>query len=83
MEGLGHCAACHSPRNFLGARTTPAYGGGSAEGWYAPPLNKDNLSQQPWTKLELVTYLMDGWQREARHGGRADDTGRRCLAQAE
>ena len=66
VEGLGHCAACHSPRNFLGARTTPAYGGGSAEGWYAPPLNKDNLSQQPWTKLELVTYLMDGWQ--AKHG---------------
>ena len=66
VEGLGHCAACHSPRNFLGARTTPAYGGGSAEGWYAPPLNKDNLSQQPWSKLELVTYLMDGWQ--AKHG---------------
>ena len=66
VEGLGHCAACHSPRNFLGARTTPAYGGGSAEGWYAPPLNKDNLSQQPWTKLELVTYLMDGWH--AKHG---------------
>ena len=66
VEGLGHCAACHSPRNFMGARTTPAYGGGSAEGWYAPPLNKDNLSQQPWTKLELVTYLMDGWQ--PKHG---------------
>ncbi len=66
VEGLGHCAACHSPRNVLGARTTPAYGGGSAEGWYAPPLNKDNLSQQPWTKLEFVTYLMDGWQ--AKHG---------------
>jgi mono/diheme cytochrome c family protein len=66
VEGLGHCAACHSPRNFMGARTTPAYGSGSAEGWYAPPLNKDNLSQQPWTKLELVTYLMDGWH--AKHG---------------
>jgi mono/diheme cytochrome c family protein len=66
VEGLGHCAACHSPRNVMGARTTPAYGGGSAEGWYAPPLNKDNLSQQPWTRLELVTYLMDGWQ--PKHG---------------
>ena len=66
VEGLGHCAACHSPRNFMGARTTPAYGGGSAEGWYAPPLNKDNLSQQPWTKIELVTYLMVGWH--AKHG---------------
>ena len=66
VEGLGHCAACHSPRNFMGARTTPAYGGGSAEGWYAPPLNKDNLSQQPWTKVELVVYLMDGWH--PKHG---------------
>jgi len=61
VEGLGHCAACHSPRNFMGARTKPAYGGGSAEGWFAPPLDRDNLSQQPWTKVELVTYLMDGW----------------------
>jgi mono/diheme cytochrome c family protein len=61
VEGLGHCAACHSPRNIMGARTTPAYGGGVAEGWYAPPLNKDNLSQLPWTKVELVVYLMDGW----------------------
>jgi mono/diheme cytochrome c family protein len=50
----------------MGARTTPAYGGGSAEGWYAPPLNKDTLSQQPWTKVELVVYLMDGWH--AKHG---------------
>jgi mono/diheme cytochrome c family protein len=66
VEGLGHCGACHSPRNFMGARTKPAYGGGSAEGWYAPPLNKDNLSQQPWTKTELVVYLMDGWH--AKHG---------------
>ncbi len=66
VEGLGHCAACHSPRNIMGARTTPAYGGGSAEGWYAPPLNKDNLSQQPWTKTEFVVYLMDGWH--PRHG---------------
>ena len=38
----------------------------SAEGWYAPPLNKDNLSQQPWTKVEMVVYLMDGWH--AKHG---------------
>jgi mono/diheme cytochrome c family protein len=66
VEGLGHCGACHTPRNVMGARTTPDYGGGSAEGWYAPPLNKDNLSQQPWTKVELVVYLMDGWH--ANHG---------------
>jgi len=66
VEGLGHCGACHTPRNFMGAETSPAYGGGSAEGWYAPPLNADSLSQQPWTKTQYVLYLMDGWQ--AQHG---------------
>lgn len=66
VEGLGHCGSCHSPRNVMGAETKPAYGGGYAEGWYAPPLTKDNLSQMPWTKNEMVTYLMDGWH--AKHG---------------
>ncbi len=66
VEGLGHCSACHSPRNLMGAQTSPAYGGGSAEGWYAPPLNGQALSRQPWTRNELVTYLMDGWH--GRHG---------------
>jgi mono/diheme cytochrome c family protein len=66
VEGLGHCGACHTPRNFAGAETAPAYGGGEAEGWYAPPLNKDNLSRMPWTKNEMVVYLMDGWH--AKHG---------------
>ncbi|HEY4134297.1 MAG TPA: cytochrome c [Alphaproteobacteria bacterium] len=66
VEGLGHCGACHTPRNFMGAETSPAYGGGAAEGWVAPPLNKDSLSQMPWTRQELVVYLMDGWH--AKHG---------------
>jgi mono/diheme cytochrome c family protein len=66
VEGLGHCGACHTPRNMMGARTTPAYGGGEAEGWYAPPLNKDAISQMPWTKQEMVVYLMDGWHAD--HG---------------
>jgi len=66
VEGLGHCGACHTPRNFLGAETSPKYGGGTAEGWYAPPLNADSLSQQPWNQTQYVLYLMDGWQ--AQHG---------------
>ncbi|WP_154393335.1 c-type cytochrome, partial [Bordetella pertussis] len=40
-EGLGHCAACHTPRNSLGAtRAAEALGGGMIDGlgWYAPPL---------------------------------------------
>ena len=35
VDGLGHCGACHTPRNALGAeRTGAAYlAGGVAEGW--------------------------------------------------
>jgi hypothetical protein len=46
---------------YVSVRTTPAYGGGNAEGWFAPPPDKDNLSQQPWSKNEFVVYLMAGW----------------------
>src|SRR5256885_9142951 len=42
VEGAGHCAACHSPRNALGAEKTGIHylGGGEAEGWTAPALNQ-------------------------------------------
>ncbi len=39
VEGLGHCAACHSPRNRLGASAAGLAGGlMPAQGWYAPAL---------------------------------------------
>jgi mono/diheme cytochrome c family protein len=69
VEGLGHCGACHSPRNILGAavKTGPrAYGGGAAEGWYVPPLNADTPAPVPWTQIAIVNYLIDGWDED--HG---------------
>jgi mono/diheme cytochrome c family protein len=39
VEGLGHCAACHSPRNGLGATGQGLRGGLiPVLGWYAPSL---------------------------------------------
>jgi mono/diheme cytochrome c family protein len=39
VEGLGHCAACHSPRNGLGASGQTLQGGLiPVLGWYAPSL---------------------------------------------
>jgi mono/diheme cytochrome c family protein len=39
VEGLGHCAACHSPRNGLGASAQGLHGGLiPVLGWYAPSL---------------------------------------------
>jgi mono/diheme cytochrome c family protein len=60
-DALAHCSACHSPRNALGAeRRGEAFAGGTPEGWYAPPLNTDSPSPQPWTAQALAEYLRTG-----------------------
>ena len=67
VEGLGHCAACHSPRNLLGARDRERdYAGGVAEGWHSPALDRTSPTAVPWTEEALVNYLFDGW--EEMHG---------------
>lgn len=41
VQGLGHCSACHAPRNALGASLGEATLGGGAmgeQGWHAPAL---------------------------------------------
>src|SRR4029079_13038830 len=64
VEGLGHCAACHSPRNALGAEKANAYlAGGFAEGWEAPPLTSLSQAPIPWNENELFAYLRTGESR--------------------
>jgi mono/diheme cytochrome c family protein len=61
VEGLGHCAACHSPRNAMGAeRPEAAFGGGEAEGWHATALNAQSPSPVPWNTEALAAYLQHG-----------------------
>ena len=61
VEGLGHCGACHSPRNALGAEKADAYlAGGFAEGWEAPPLTSLSHAPIPWSEDDLFTYLRSG-----------------------
>jgi nicotinate dehydrogenase subunit B len=61
VEGLGHCGACHSPRNALGAEKANAYlAGGFAEGWEAPPLTSLSHAPIPWSEDELFAYLRTG-----------------------
>ncbi len=63
VQGLGHCAACHSPRNALGAERTGEHflAGGFAEGWEAPALNALSKAPIPWTEEELYRYLRTGY----------------------
>jgi mono/diheme cytochrome c family protein len=70
VEAIGHCGACHTPRNALGAeREGDALAGGVAEGWYAPPLQGNSPAPLPWTVAELEAYLRTGV--DARHGAAA------------
>ncbi|MGC2775000.1 MAG: molybdopterin cofactor-binding domain-containing protein, partial [Bradyrhizobium sp.] len=64
VESLGHCSACHSPRNALGAEQPKAYlAGGFADGWEAPALTALSTAPIPWTEDELTTYLRSGQSR--------------------
>ena len=65
VESLGHCGACHTPRNALGAeRDARAYlAGGVAEGWEAPSLTSLSQAPIPWTEDELFAYLRTGASR--------------------
>jgi nicotinate dehydrogenase subunit B len=70
VESLGHCSACHSPRNALGAEQREAYlAGGMAEGWEAPPLTSLSQAPIPWNEAELYAYLRTGQSRY--HGAAA------------
>lgn len=63
-EGLSHCGACHTPRNFLGAeRSGKAFAGAAIDNWIAPPLDPSNPSPLPWDKAELAAYLGTGVSR--------------------
>lgn len=60
-EGLGHCTACHSPRNDFGAeKAGAAYDGALVDGWYAPALNTSHSTPVAWTEEELYQYLRNG-----------------------
>lgn len=69
VQGLGHCAACHSPRNALGGSAAAAqFSGGTlrAQKWYAPSLrSRDEAGVAEWTDVEIVDLLKGG---VSRHG---------------
>ncbi len=69
VEGLGHCAACHSPRNLLGATSASLQfsGGLMADGkWLAPSLlSVDEASVSSWPDAEVMQLLQAGVSKHA------------------
>lgn len=76
VDGLGHCIACHAPRNGLGA--TPGgsgLAGGIIEGlgWYAPALDGDPRNGLGrWSQDDIVALLKTG---TGAHGAAAGPMG--------
>lgn len=67
VEAVGHCGACHTPHNALGAEQADrTLAGGQAEEWPAPALQIDSSAARPWNEAALTTYLRTGF--EAGHG---------------
>lgn len=75
VEGLGHCGACHSPRNiFMAERADRAYEGGIlqdnvAEGvqrrWSAVNLTSAKSGLASWSVNDLTRYLQTGFSLRA------------------
>ncbi len=63
VQGAGHCSACHSARNGLGASVEPlALSGGviPALDWYAPALHGGEQGLGRWRDEELAALLKTG-----------------------
>lgn len=62
VEGLGHCSACHSARNTLGASADGLAGGMiPALGWYAPSLTADaEAGLGGWMPAHINALLKTG-----------------------
>jgi mono/diheme cytochrome c family protein len=65
VNALGHCGACHTPRNFLMAeKTDKALSGAMVGPWYAPNITSDEVSGiGAWRTDELIQYLRTGHAR--------------------
>ena len=68
VNSLGHCGACHTPRNALGAEQggKSYLAGAVIDGWEAPALTGLSSAPVPWNAAELYRYLRVGYTEQ--HG---------------
>jgi mono/diheme cytochrome c family protein len=75
VQGAGHCGACHTPKNLLGADVrSRAFQGGRLENWWSSDLTgNERRGLGSWSAEELVEYLKTGRNaRSAATGPMAD-----------
>jgi mono/diheme cytochrome c family protein len=71
VTGLGHCGACHTPKNFLAAdKPRQALHGGVIDNWFAADLSGDaRAGLFSWSQADIVEFIGTG--RNAHSGASA------------
>lgn len=71
VTGLGHCGACHTPKNSLaGDDSARPLQGGTLDNWVAPDLTANNRTGiGAWSVDEVIEYLKTGRNVHANAGG--------------
>jgi mono/diheme cytochrome c family protein len=62
VTGLGHCGACHTKLDMLGApESSRALEGNTLDGWYAPDItNAAATGLGGWQRADITAYLQTG-----------------------
>lgn len=67
VDGAGHCASCHTPKNALGGDTSSKYlQGYTLQGWFAPEIaGNPHVGLGYWSKQDITSYLKTGSNAKA------------------
>lgn len=66
VDGAGHCAACHTPKNLLGGDTGRYLQGAELLGSYAPEITGDHYrGLGSWSTDQTADYLKTGANHQA------------------
>jgi mono/diheme cytochrome c family protein len=70
VRTLGHCGACHTPKNFLGGDKGHGLQGNTIQNWHADNLTADaHTGLGSWSAEDIAMFLKSG------HNDRADAIG--------
>lgn len=75
VGGPGHCGACHTPKNFLGAdKSKQELYGGKLDNWVAPDLTANTrIGLGDWSVDDIAEFLATGRNAHAAAGGAMAD----------
>jgi mono/diheme cytochrome c family protein len=75
VNGLGHCGACHTPKNSFGAdKSEQELHGGKLDNWVAPDLTSNaRIGLGDWSVDDIAEFLATGRNGRAAAGGAMAD----------